>query len=321
MAGLPSCILRFICHIPTGDAGFNGRKVYDLIKKVDDIQAFPNGEEFLKGLNFVAKAALGVFFSLSQGLATFGWNFAMFVLSYPAFGPFLFIIGLIDATLVIPLILGLRNQFNYLPLSSVPCAHAENWRNGTDGRNIFVDASRRNPDHSPNEICFEVVTNMKWTIAVIPFGCLDMMFRPFIALKHATSAGVRYTFRYLSKFLQRPQGRDMGLKAHVEYPLEEADFQVELAQNSNQNVSHPLHFIDVVQSKLAPIEERDEGTLQNLPYPNMQVMFIDHQSRQFGGIRTSENMHSILHQMFLRALLPKRRYTKEERAFIPMPTG
>ncbi|KAM5463859.1 hypothetical protein MauCBS54593_007304 [Microsporum audouinii] len=63
--------------------------------------------------------------------------------------------------------------------------------------------------------------------------------------------------------------------------------------------------------------------MQDLPYPNMPVMFIDPPRRQLCGICASENMHSVLHQLFLRALLPKRRQTRkdEERAFISMPTS
>ncbi|KAM5504877.1 hypothetical protein McanMca71_003629 [Microsporum canis] len=259
-------------------ASFNGKAVYDLIKKVYDIQAFPKGEEFLKGLNFVSKV----------GLTIFGWNIAMFGISGFAFGPFLFIIGLIDVALVALLLLGIRSQLSYLPLSSSPCAYAENWRNGTDGRNIFVEANRRSPDKSPNEICSEAVASMKWTIAIIALyflcalvnliigtltctshhihivdcGCcryFEVIFHPLVIIKRATSAGVRYTSRYLSKLLRRYHSRDMGFKTQDEYPLEGADFQVELTQNASQNSSTRLHFIDAVQSKLTPVEQRAEG--------------------------------------------------------------
>lgn len=54
--GIPSCIIRFICHIPTGMAGFGGNDVYHKANGLGDIyDAVPHGREFLHGLKLVAQ--------------------------------------------------------------------------------------------------------------------------------------------------------------------------------------------------------------------------------------------------------------------------
>lgn len=58
MAGVPSSIIRFICHIPTGWAGISSLDMYNgataLNQSIfDDI---PNGQAFLYGLQIVGQA-------------------------------------------------------------------------------------------------------------------------------------------------------------------------------------------------------------------------------------------------------------------------
>lgn len=54
--GIPSSIIRFICHIPTGMVGFNGNGIYNRATGLDDIyDAIPRGRVFLHGLELVGK--------------------------------------------------------------------------------------------------------------------------------------------------------------------------------------------------------------------------------------------------------------------------
>ncbi len=54
MAGAWSIPIRFVCHIPLGMVGFNGRALYDSVNDFESTGLFdviPNGREFLYGLS------------------------------------------------------------------------------------------------------------------------------------------------------------------------------------------------------------------------------------------------------------------------------
>lgn len=55
--GATSCIIRFICHIPTGMMGFEGYDYYQSVKDYGEIyDSIPNGWIFLQGMKTVGMA-------------------------------------------------------------------------------------------------------------------------------------------------------------------------------------------------------------------------------------------------------------------------
>jgi hypothetical protein len=88
-------------------------------------------------------------------------------LSFYAFGSVLTAIGLVDLGLAIALICGIRAQTHYLSFTSPPCGNAMDWRNGANGANIFVEASRADGSKTPSEICSKAVANMRMAVAVM----------------------------------------------------------------------------------------------------------------------------------------------------------
>lgn len=55
--GVTSCIIRFICHIPAGMMGVNGKGLYDAVDGLGDIyNVIPHGKDFLEGLKIICIA-------------------------------------------------------------------------------------------------------------------------------------------------------------------------------------------------------------------------------------------------------------------------
>lgn len=55
--GAVSCIIRFVCHIPTGMMGAQGIAIYNKVKGLGDIyDIIPHGRTFLQGLQIVGFA-------------------------------------------------------------------------------------------------------------------------------------------------------------------------------------------------------------------------------------------------------------------------
>lgn len=51
LSGIPSCIIRFICHIPSGMGGIGGMAQYNKIKDFQDVlEVIPHGKDYLLGL-------------------------------------------------------------------------------------------------------------------------------------------------------------------------------------------------------------------------------------------------------------------------------
>lgn len=60
-------------------------------------------------------------------------------------------------------------QSLYLPLHPRNCWDAQNWRNGTDGRNLFVEGTKKEAFgdfYRPGGLCFEMVWNMQMAFVV-----------------------------------------------------------------------------------------------------------------------------------------------------------
>lgn len=52
-----SCIIRFICHIPTGMMGISGLSTYTQLASLGDIyDNIPHGKAFLEGMSFIGYA-------------------------------------------------------------------------------------------------------------------------------------------------------------------------------------------------------------------------------------------------------------------------
>ncbi|CAI4215493.1 unnamed protein product [Parascedosporium putredinis] len=51
LSGIPSCIIRFICHIPSGMGGVGGMAQYNKVKVLQDVlEVVPHGKDYLRGL-------------------------------------------------------------------------------------------------------------------------------------------------------------------------------------------------------------------------------------------------------------------------------
>ncbi|SPQ24447.1 da038d89-998d-401d-ba4c-a4be060dff2c [Thermothielavioides terrestris] len=135
-----SCIIRFICHVPTGFAGINGLITYNNVRGLGDI------------LN---------------GTATFAWNFFQFAVSPFLRGNLLAITGLVDLALAGLLVAGVVLERRFLPGTFSGCNGASNWNNATDGRNFFVVANGTDAFGSdgPNSICHNIV--QIWVMAIV----------------------------------------------------------------------------------------------------------------------------------------------------------
>ncbi|KAK7224130.1 hypothetical protein V2G26_012133 [Clonostachys chloroleuca] len=158
MAGVPSCIIRFICHIPTGILGSRGLGYQNDALKLDDdlFNSIPNGLQFREGLQILGRA----------GLATFIWNFVLFVPSVLCSETQLGLIGVVDLLLTLVLIVGVSKQSMYLPRGYEQCANIEQWRLGEDGRNYFVELTTldKYASSKPSDLCNELVQN--WAIGI-----------------------------------------------------------------------------------------------------------------------------------------------------------
>ncbi|CAG9986659.1 unnamed protein product [Clonostachys byssicola] len=164
MAGVPSCIIRFICHIPTGILGSRGL-VYqnDALKLGDGLfNSIPNGHQFREGLQIVGRT----------GLATFIWNFILFVPSVLCSETQLGLIGMVDLLLALVLIIGISKESMYLPRSYAQCANIEHWKLGEDGRNYFIELTTLDEyaNAKPSDLCHELVQNWAIGIAVSHAG-------------------------------------------------------------------------------------------------------------------------------------------------------
>jgi hypothetical protein len=158
--GIPSCIIRFICHIPSGMVGFNGQSLYNSAKRLDGTGIYdeiPNGREFLQGLQLFSDA----------GRAVFGWNFPMFLGVLACAGPVLMAVGCIDLILASLLLVGLVQQAKFAQSQYGICGQLDDWP--SDQRNFFkeADESKFFTDESPGQICNAMSTNWKVGLAVM----------------------------------------------------------------------------------------------------------------------------------------------------------
>ncbi|KAH7146300.1 hypothetical protein EDB81DRAFT_487107 [Dactylonectria macrodidyma] len=162
--GIVSSVIRFAGHIPTGMMGVTGLSLYKSAKTLGDIyDVIPHGHAFLQGLKIVGQA----------GIATFSWNFVMFIASVPAYGEWLIMIGVVDVSLAIALIYGAVMQAKFIPRSKSGCQGAVNWRNGTDGRNFFLVANEsiKFDYGSPKSTCDAFVKSWQVTLGCIALYC------------------------------------------------------------------------------------------------------------------------------------------------------
>lgn len=93
----------------------------------------------------------------------------MFLGSIPCAGLLLGTVGIIDLVLSSVLILGVSAQSTFLPRTYASCDDAVNWRNATDGRNFFLAANQTHSfsESSPHDICYDMVQNWAFTIALM----------------------------------------------------------------------------------------------------------------------------------------------------------
>jgi len=54
--GVPSAVIRFICHIPLGILGFDGIFLYNCVRSLDIFRLLPHGQTFHEGLRIVGQA-------------------------------------------------------------------------------------------------------------------------------------------------------------------------------------------------------------------------------------------------------------------------
>ncbi|KAJ6443354.1 L-2,4-diaminobutyrate decarboxylase [Purpureocillium lavendulum] len=161
MSGIPSVIIRFICHLPLGFLASNGLGMYNNMKGLGSIYGvIPGGRSFLEGARIIG----GV------GWPLFAYNFVCFALTGFLEGLWLATIGLIDLVFTVTLIAGVAKQADFLPRTYDGCRSASDWRNGSDGRNFFHEAikgDRWNGYRDPGKLCHGMVQNWAFCIAVI----------------------------------------------------------------------------------------------------------------------------------------------------------
>ncbi|VUC21292.1 unnamed protein product [Clonostachys rosea] len=164
MAGVPSCIIRFICHVPTGILGSRGLEYQNDALKLDGslFDSIKNGHQFLEGLQILGRS----------GLATFIWNFILFVPSVLCSETQLGLIGVVDLLLALVLIIGISKESTYLPRSYGQCSNIEQWKLGEDGRNYFIELTTldKYASSKPSDLCHQLVENWAMGIAVSHVG-------------------------------------------------------------------------------------------------------------------------------------------------------
>ncbi|EER29966.1 hypothetical protein D8B26_007239 [Coccidioides posadasii str. Silveira] len=280
--GLPSVIIRFVCHVPTGMVGIIGLNLYNLVHDLDIYDVLPNGKSFLQGLHLVG----------TVGTATFAWNFVMFAASNFTKGFLLATIGFIDLGLSAALILGISWQSQFLPRSYASCKDAVDWRNGTDGRNLFVEVSKANLETviPPHKSCRSFVQNWAVGIAVIILylvcGLLNVILgfayveardsflhpaadysdccscyiptrwisRPISILFCNTKLGSRFALRYLSKCLQAVR-RTSNEKFQTSRAKDEDLTEKSALALISAKVTDNWHYVDIVELSPTPIEQ------------------------------------------------------------------
>ena len=79
---------------------------------------------------------------------------------------FAVLFGLVDLMVVASLLAGTLMQARFLPHSYSSCQGATDWRNGTDGRNFFVEAEGvLNIYGPPDDLCYKMVK--AWINAIV----------------------------------------------------------------------------------------------------------------------------------------------------------
>jgi hypothetical protein len=129
--------------------------------------------------------------------------------------------GVLDLAISIVLAAGIAMEAQFLPATYGPCKGAENWNNGTDGRNFFLVANATgnfdfDGHNAAHGICYTMMVNWAMTIAImyvalpsIPFQCLAMAWLT-VKTQHPV-----YTMRH-------PQ-HDLRLLRQEGFPIMELD--------------------------------------------------------------------------------------------------
>ncbi|UNI15711.1 hypothetical protein JDV02_002217 [Purpureocillium takamizusanense] len=193
MSGIPSVIIRFICHIPLGFLASNGFGMYNRMKGLGSIyDAVPGGQSFLQGARVIG----GV------GWPLFAYNFVCFALTGFLDGLALATIGLIDLVFTIVLVAGTAMEANFLPRTYGACKHASDWRDGPDGRNFFDEAVRGGRwvgFPRAEDLCHGMVQHWAFCIAVTIIygisGCMNLA----IGLREVHGAGRRFSSTWVAR--------------------------------------------------------------------------------------------------------------------------
>lgn len=107
----------------------------------------------------------------------------MFGASASLSGIFLAFTGVVDTILVALLLTGAVLQSQFLPHTYGPCHNAENWKNGTDGRNFFVVLNETGhfDGFGTYDICKKYTTN--WVVTfVVMYASFVSSTKPFRTL-------------------------------------------------------------------------------------------------------------------------------------------
>ena len=160
MAGVPSAVIRFACHLPLGIVGVNSLSNWNDIK-THDILHHPPYNKFIfpawhlaGGMVSIRRfmrevLSLIVVLSFLQGIFAFSWNFAMWIPTAIASGPILTFFGMVDFVIALSLTVAAALEAKYLPHAKSSCtpfiqAHPKN----STAPSLFIVIAEKNATFS-----------------------------------------------------------------------------------------------------------------------------------------------------------------------------
>ncbi|KIW99882.1 uncharacterized protein Z518_10810 [Rhinocladiella mackenziei CBS 650.93] len=158
MAGIPSAVIRFACHIPLWIVGLTNLGNWRDIKK-HEILSHPPYNQYI----FPAWHLAG-----GMGVFALSWNLAMWIPTAASSGAFLFCIGLVDFVIAVCLTVAAALQGTYIPHKKSSCSEfiSSHPPNSTTPSLFTVIASDNSTFPDWRHVCTSFVETWSCQIAV-----------------------------------------------------------------------------------------------------------------------------------------------------------
>ncbi|KIV92527.1 hypothetical protein PV10_03818 [Exophiala mesophila] len=205
MSGWPSALIRFACHIPLGIVGFGNLSTWKTLQKFPVLHHAPYNSNLMPAWQLAA----------GMGIFGFAWNFAIWLPTFAAVGPFLYILGIIDLVIAVSLAVAAGLQGQSIPHAQSACSDfiMANPPNST-APSLFVVISDKNATLTNwRSECSSTVRVWQFEVAVSVLYMLSALFNIILG-----SCGISHDRRGRSSKTTKPRKR-AGLLKNICYYL------------------------------------------------------------------------------------------------------